>query len=137
MDADLALRVRNREPNTLDLACRLAARLEANQRSGNRRDDQDRRAGRIKTICESETALEQLMRRLSDQMVKMERRQSQLKQLLATMWSSPDRETEQTFVKHPLSPTCDHNQAANEINRDNRRCGSWKRCYNDKCYKCH
>src|SRR5688572_28160211 len=77
-DPELALRVRDREPTTLDLACRYATRLEANQKTRPRVDTQGQRFGRVKAVKETKLDGDQINLRLVEQLTQLERRQAQV-----------------------------------------------------------
>ena len=135
-DFELAMRVRDRDPTTLDLACKIAVRLEANQSSRRREEHFDKRNGRVKTVREGEMITESLAARLQEQMAAMERRQQQFEQRLAAQANASAKETEQTFLKTPWQTSWRQSPGVNRRNReeDNR---NWRgRRLNDRCYFC-
>ena len=92
IDTDLAIRVRDREPNTLELACRYAIRLEANQSTRGRTENYDRRPSRIKVIKEEDRSRDRLTQQMLEQISNLERRQSQMEQWCnSSAWHTPNR----------------------------------------------
>ena len=137
IDTDLALRVRDREPTTLELACRYAIRLEANQSTRGRVENGDRRTGRIKAVREDDKSRDRLTQQLIEQISNLERRQSQMEQRWKSpTWSAPmsDEPSHPGVTYTPAGEV----QLTERAYRRNSPTNNWKSRRSDKrCYRCH
>ena len=137
IDPELALRVRDREPTTLDLACQYATRLEANQRTRAKEDPHERRFGRTKAIKESEVTIDQLSRQINEQMKSLEQRQSQVENYLMGFNQNLAGSIEQTGVRPPHNPFTYQRPSDRRNNGTSFRSSPAVRRPNNRCYHCN
>ena len=86
----LALKIREREPRTLDAAFKIAMRLECYQKADESQPEEpERRYGRSKAVKEAELSNESIRRLLQEEMEPQRRRLEQLERSLTSLQAHP------------------------------------------------